>query len=361
MKQKNMRTGSIYVNMLTGKTVTITELNDDRIVFDDGTAVRPEQMNCFKFIENTEPMPIPTGFSVIGEKLMHDGEKVEGGTIRFKEVVGAYSGGVLVTAYDKEGAGTELFAYDPEIDRFNKVIRSVSEIKKVYEDPENGLHVFLTRTDCEHVMPAEGDNEKKTVIGTEEAMFFCKNGVIFKSVHANTDYAAMFGEIVLTAQTRDDVTVLVMKTNQYLKPAVDEDGCDFLVEEKSPDKTFVHEFVIEQLDLPFDDEEDGFYYEIDRYQTEVRGEILDIRVVAGMNNSLLIINDKGITFTNNGYHKRCAMGPEVVETASMYPYLVDLKAGTHVNEFVLANDMYETVRIKVTKTHDRGYVTEICR
>ena len=369
----SVRPGNIYRNMVNGNFFEIAEALPDgtyRAKATDGSeaeAVITEQhLECSKFVKNDHPLPTPKKslFSVSESGVLsYDGQVIQTGTLKIMGVLATYSGGARFLVRGLDGKTVDIFDYDAVNDHFEKLAGEFVDVTSFYED-EDGVYAYLVEKEEEfeqYVDESQETTEKATSL--EQTVFFCIGKAKIQSFSMR-DYPlgsfmkkTIFDEKPYQYGARADV-VLEMRSSKKFERVTDVDDYTHYVVKDINDEgesQFVRQFIIEKTVQ----EGEGLWVTVKENGWFFDANILSITVSEDWDRSLFVITEKGIVYTNNGYFKRVAMGPNVVEVAKKHPILVALKPGNNHNEFVLANDEYEVVTIKVTKTEDRGYITEI--
>lgn len=353
---KDTKVGKKYLNMVTGMEVTVAAVEDGKVVFDDGTVVTREQLDCFRFTGYEGPAPIPQAKMTNGDHLVVDGEAVETGSLRVQAVLAAFHGGLVLSVLPKDAKdedakdGTEVWRYDAVNDSFKRIVGSTST-KVLYTDPEKGLCVMVGTETSQHKV---GDDDNAVEEGMQENLYVIVNG---KTVATARSTEHTVGELVLARQAGERAEMLVFASHRVLVPKVDVNGNEYTVAENG-DQTFVTNLVVTRSDV-YDDDLGDVVHVVDRYDTKVNGDLVAVQPVNDNRHSLFVIGTKEAVYTNNGYCARRIRDDAALAAARKHPYLVKFDPGTRENGFVMANARYETVTITVTKTDDRGFVTTV--
>lgn len=357
MRKEKRRMYDVMKNMIDGKTVVIDHIDKDgKVTFTDGTTAN--NLAIYRFIKNDTELPTPQEITVQEGKLLLEGQEIETGTLYIEKVLTVSPGKILLIVKSMTEGKKDIFAYHIEEDAFKKVLGPVDEVEKLYE---NGVTVFATTVKTTHDVEVEdaetGDVKTVEEEGVSQRFFIYKDEIYTKGELAVPVHAFEAKEI-------DNKIILVARTKERYEEKVNAMGEAFLtVAEKEKGETIVG-LVIHTSTMSFEiiEEvtEDKVYIEdLTIHVQTVDEEIKHIEYVHDDRDSLLIITEEGFIYTNNEYANRVAKGKEVVEAAMAHPHLIRLHPGRARNVFELANKAGDIVKVSVTKTKDRGYITEV--
>lgn len=363
---RKLRTGDQLINMVTGEKFCVASAATDGSVVteEDGREVSAKELTVCKYLGNDTPLPTPkeSDFTIADGNLSYLGESVQTGTLKIAGIIATFSGGVRLTVLGRDGETTDIFDYLIEEDKFVKIAGRFNTVKRAYAG-ENGIYAYVCGTEAEIKVPKEDGDEDdvESMTAETETVWFCQGREVLASFDMDGHPFGGRKQGFFERNTyRDGTEALVTTSKCAWKKVEDVEGYTHNVLEPLQDGTIVTQYLIELVTME-DDDEGEVCYNVKSFEKFVKGEVKTVRFINDEAKSLLIITDKGIAHTNNGYRtKRVALGEDVVRAALDYEGFVELKVdGDRHVTFVLANKEYDTVEIDVTQTADRGFVTEI--
>ena len=343
-----VRMGNKYADPVTGNMMTVTGVRDGIVFFQNGASTPIDNIDVYRYVGNDTPDDTPDGvFDVVGGVLRYAGKDISCGTLRVREVVSPCKRGAVVIVEGLE-TGHDLFFYDLYEDRFRKLLHEDGELRPVWKDGDVDCALILARKET----PVKDGEEMHTSVS--ERLFIVNSGRIYDE---ETLFDANFGGPVnVICKKNDDnnaVVVLTATSNQeFVTRYTEGNSIAFCSEEDG-------KYVTRQFVIRVKHEETGDVFAADMYEFGTASRPIRIQPVYDGNNSVIIVTDDEILYTNIGYAARRARGKDVVKAFLNSPYLVRLEPGRTKNVFVLCDEDHKITKITVTKTEDRGYVTEI--
>ena len=346
MGKRFARKGDVYLDTIGGTIITVVKADNGMVVFDNGATVKEDAMETYVFQKNDEGFEIPQkdDVSLDDGVLYWRGRPISSGTLKIEKILAPVPGGAIMAVAGKDGTGTDVFRYNVFEDRFTKLFHEAGTIQVLFCDKDV---VFLLGRE-EAAIKVE-ENEFTSV---SERVYLVKDG------HLDTVYDAEDGNVgtkAVCAENNDDRVSVVVSGDKAFEEKLDEEGNPFYVETEAGKKV-TRQFVITRTR---DEDGDEIYASTDMISVKTSLVPTAVKPVHDGRGSVVVVTDDEIVYTNAGYSQRRAVGRDVVKTFKSHPYLVRLEPGTHRNVFVLANEDREIAKIVVTKTQDRGYVTEI--
>lgn len=363
-----------FVDMTDGhkvelKEITQNSLTDNTAVYVlsdmQGKEIRTSDLTCFRFVGNDTPMPKPDPKNIVvrNGKLFVNNVKMESGELFIEELLQVGEDTLLlsVQAKNKKNA-SELFRYYISDDKFLNLSHNYSvdgENKKVsYErvcgdvDSDFICLKAITAISVEYSIETEGSTEMRVATQLSESAVFFEKCYICADAYDSLpgtskvdQFVGIDGEMVLLfafASTNEEVE----GHRGIFKTIPREDGKALYIE------------VVINLEYDTEEEKEKLMFSVNKLHDMLLSS-KGVRITHDGRNSLLIFGEDSIVYTNNGYTPRVAKGKDIVEAVKRYPIFVSLEPGTRHNTFVFSNANYETIRISVTKTNDRGFVTSI--
>lgn len=347
----NRRINDKMMNMVTGKSVVIVAINGDEITFDDGTTLAMDKVNaCFRFISNDTPYPAPN-VEVNGNEVIVDGVKVVTGIMRPVKVVATMPGAALILVEGKDSNKKNLVRFDAVKWEFNHnaIAEAIDDVRVLYE--KDGILVYSVVTENDRKVVDEDDKEKTVVVKDyADRVYVIKDGdVIGQFFNMNLD------KHVETIAADDGQIQLFFERSKKLDTREDTDGYDFYVVSELDGVDLVEIAIIEEIDEETEEVVDVYA----NSDCAHYGEVKRISQIHGDNGVMVV--------TSNGIHiygrRHMAIGQDVLDAVAEHPILVRFTAagGSHNHDtFVLANDKYNTVFIRVERVGGPvGYVTKI--
>lgn len=341
MAKEIRRVGDKMLDMVTGEIKEVTTI--DPIVFSDGSEMR--NPDCYKFLGNDNPFPIPGEITINGSELSIDGRTIETGHFRCTRVLHKYEGGLVLEASAKDQIHKILINYNVGSDTFHVITEHAADHFAVIEDDGKIWSVRSTRTDEVEDEDEDGNPVKHHPVF--ENIIVLKDGNILEML--SSDW--MFGKVAGIRKDGDNKTVTIVlvsgkKRDEHGEPQ-DTDG-----------KSRITRVTI-SAPLEPEDENNPEEYGVETRTDMFLGTARKISLVPHgiFAPGLFVIGWSSILYS--GERKRWADGADVAETAMAYPHLIRCDVDGDTTTFVLANDQYETVRIRTEATSDRGLVSTI--
>lgn len=366
---KMARLNDQFVDMTSGKKVELKrKLNsfDEGIIYvlldQQGNEIRESELTCFRFVGNDTPLPKmdPDDIVIKNGKLFIGEAEVQCGELYIEELLQLAEEYLLlsVQAKNKEN-GSELFRYNISDDKFLKLSQnSEKENRKVtygriYGRVDDDFVCIKERTvvSTEYSVETEGATETKSASKQTEAAFFYEKCFYYANVYESLPGTSEIKRFT-SCDNKDILLFSFISSNKQVE------GYDDIFETvpREDGKALYLELAIE-YEYDEEEEKEKLNFSVDMLRNILFSD--DILLTHDGRNSILIIGDDAIVYSNNGYSPRMAKGKDIVNVVKTYPSFVTLEPGTHHNTFVFANKNYETVRISVTKTDDRGFTTSI--
>ena len=368
MQMKNLRTKMEVLNKVNGKLyeiTSVTQAQDEALLTEilpedaaeDAVAdvVKMTESNalCFRFMEDPNARDIPDGYSIENGIIMKDKKPVTvQGQIVVKEILKAIPGKLLllVETKDKDENRSDLMAYDPENDKFEKVLDGIGTATITEVDKDLYLitdirisEVVKTDEDGEPIINEDGTEVKGEFLDASK-VYLVNGSEVRRSVALSDPVESL--EII--NGLNGEMVVIAVSTKK-----TDCDG--FLVPREG-------NVGIEPigLDVEMEDEEDEVRsYDLwKRASYELEGSSL-VSATIDVDGSALLKSDAAIIYTNTGHSKRVVSDASAVAAVAGYDTLVAAKVGEHEFKLTLANKNYELKTIVSTKTRDRGIVVSV--
>jgi hypothetical protein len=346
MKFNKTRLGTVVYNKVDGNKYKVSKVNANvafavEILTDEEIAqnVQPKcvMINegnalAFRYLSDTEPLPIPTGYTVEEGILLKDGEPAtEQGQIVVKDIITVQSGTVILTALtrDREKGKVDLLAYMPSNDKFKKLASRIPDSVKLVKEI-NGSAVMVYSETVEKEVEENGEKVTKT-FPTGSEVFFIKDGVINGS--RDIKNAINVDDIVLV-DTECMITAFV-STNYKVR------------DDESIEKAdYTYWYMAESG--PFTDVNEG------DSDFEMAGPI---KVDASPLYGLVIRNDSEIFVPSADF--RMKMNPGLMSKLDGYDILIDISKEGYEYKLTFANSNYELRTVTSKSTKDRGYIVTI--
>lgn len=343
MTMTTRRAGDKVLDMVTGVVKEVASVDPVSVKFTDGSEMKNPE--CYQFLGNNNPFPVPHNIVVSDSELTIDGNKVETGHFKCTRLLHKYEGGLVLEALAKDQAHKILLTYDVEHDTFHVISEHAADQFNVINNDGKIWSVRSTRTD-EVEDEDEGGNPVKWH-PVFENIIVLKDGNILETL--SSDW--MFGNAVLIQKDGDNKTETLVfvsdkKRDEHGEPQ-DTDG-----------KSRITRVTI-SAPLEPEDENNPEEYGVETRTDMFLGTARKISLVPHgiYAPGLFVIGNSSILYS--GERKRWADGSDVAETAMAYPHLIRCDVDGDTTTFVLANDQYETVRIRTEATSDRGLVSTI--
>jgi len=339
-----MRTHDNFLNLVTGKLETVERVEGKNVVMTNGCTRTAEQVeHCMRYLGNDTEKPVPDAVLIDGAFSVN-GEPVETGTLRIEKILGTAPGCVFLEVKGLEKDKKDLFLFylgDPNREEhFEKILSYQNDIRLAAD--EDNLKVFIGRREDE-------DEDYKINVSEEMLVYYGDQQILKAPNRPYGDLAASFETLdkkIFVFESHEEVSLMTLHEGEAEERVVEAS----LPTEKAR---------ITELIVNVDKEDEDHFLHVDLEYSGTNGPVKGYAPVYGYNESLLIIEEDTVTFTNNGFGKRLIKGAEAVKAVKTHPHLVDFKPGTHTNVFYLADDAMETVKIVVQKTADRGFITKV--
>lgn len=360
--------GFTYKDLITGAVLTVTDVKDDLVVFDNGLEVA--SLDAFEPVNTTVNPALLSDKKVESKSgsLYIDGEKVETGTLYIEEVLLYSSPRAVLKVRSLNKGYSEIRIYNVIEDKFFDPAIQFEEMENVFSNDTVSIFKF--------------SNVNETVIDIEEV-----NLKQLKKDYSSVSVETMDEEVVFynTSET------YVLFYNGYLETSIDfgKKTSIHSVEQIGNDIVVVYQFDTSEttVELPSTvvyadekgrnqvgelmfnamtslglDEEvliDGYIADFEDVSLREGDVLVGASIVNDGRKSLLLTTENGFIYTNNGFYPRHAEGDVAKKAIKDYPHFVKLDAARSRNVFTLANDKREVVKLEVVKTSDRGYTTNI--
>ena len=140
--------------------VAQTEDGKETVNSEDIVKITEKNAICFRYLYSTKPEDVPTGFTVKDGQLFNpEGEPIQQGELKVKEILGAVPGLLALAVVAKNGKDTDFFTYSPSRDTFRK--QACEPDYEIISSDENGVLVAYSR---------EGEKVVKDDEGTETTL-----------------------------------------------------------------------------------------------------------------------------------------------------------------------------------------------
>lgn len=338
------RVGDRLVDLITGEEKEVISV--DPVTFTDGSEMK--NPDCYRFLGNDNPFPVPGNIVVSDSELTIDGNKIETGHFRCTRVLHKYEGGLVLEALAKDQEHKILINYNVEHDTFHVITEHAADHFAVIEDDGKIWSVRSTRTDEVEDEDEDGNPVKHHPVF--ENILILKDGNILETL--SSDW--MFGDVAVVQKDEDNKTETLVFVSGKKR---DEHG-------EPQDAGGESRITRVTVSAPMEPEDEN---NPEEYGVETRtdmfrgGTVRKISLVPhGIYAPGLFAIGRG-SILYSGERKRWANGADVAETAMAYPHLIRCDVDGNTTTFMLANDQYETVRIRTESTSDRGLVSTIAR
>lgn len=338
MQTNNLRNNMILGNRVNGKIYSIADIKNDSVVLNemqDGVVVPEAQLTvpktalqeCFSFIEDPNPADIPNGYTVENGVLKKDGAPATvQGEIEFIDMLGTVRGLVVVTAKtrDKADGIVDVFTYDPISDTFKKAIRSADSIRLVKKTDDT---IYLEEIE-KAVEEVEKEDETTVKVDTIQALNLVSisygKSIIFSNIYGTVDRVEIVDDTILVESkdvlTYDENGFRVLKAGDEVTVTVIRDG-----------------FAPSPISLPAS---------IDSATKQADG------------GSLVLFAGNTMYYENLGFRSRSVTNGAVAELKG-FKYLVSCDIRNGSETYVFANDEYQTKKLILKKTYDRGNIITV--
>lgn len=351
--------GDVYLDMSTGKEMTVKKIEGDNVVFDDGVTVFEEKtisiesgtvvpLNklgvLFNFLRRGKKVNASTDdFEIKESKLFYKGEEIKT-SIAFEEVLCTYEDKALFKIKSLNGEKHTVVSYSIKDDEFTYFQRVSDDIKLLVVEP---IPVLLFTDEYEdgsvssYLVEFEGEDLPIRFQDTQEWVL---NEECVK-VHRDFTDGSGNQHIFLTSN---------MKNVEDVK-------------EKEDDPTHFHQEEVEdtlviQLNAIARKNEEGLIICYSLVLVAITYNVLKGKVLSiepHFDKTYVAKTEDGIICCNPCFAPRYFKGKDVLETYEKYPNFVKIDTGRHHNTIYLKDDEYNVVKIHCEKTEDRGYITEV--
>lgn len=312
---------AVAVNPETNEIYDSVDMDRDTVVLTEKNAI------CFKTLFIPKDTTVPVGYTVSdGILCRNDAQVTEQGQIVVESIIHALPGYLVLAVKPKtdEAGMIDLFTYNVERDRFQKLIRSSSiPMPKVVLEKENSVVLGYNKTYMEDVLDENGE---KT--GEEKEVF---------------DGASL----ILVHDERADSVRFDNPVNLGLIPVAGSQGM-YLIESKAAGTDEAEEI-------------NPAYYEIFVKEEYISMELLaynlNARIVSA---SAVTLYDRGLFLKGEDfilYNDLRIDSPLVKQMPGKY--LVDITYGEHEVTVTLVDEDYNTSSIVRKNTKDRGYIVSL--
>jgi hypothetical protein len=376
MQVKNIQKNIKVLNKVNGKEYVVTDVAEDgKITL---TEVLPEDADpstigdeieiteanapAFRFLEDPNPVPVPTAAVADGE-LTVDGEQVVLGNIKVTGVLATLPGVVILS--NQEENGTDIIAYNVRDDRFQTVASGMgdvrTEILSVDGNSENDLVVIVENRTKER--PVLGGDEKPVVdedgnpvtetVFEGAYLYLYKNAVIdINRTEDDEEYEDDYGSydsgcgdgILINFPIENVSLVSYQKKNQILVTSNKEVGADRVIKDLDGVQVAIVPVIRGILRRPAS------------YKLPGKTAVSTIAVDTDGKISNVIRTEKAVVYTNAGHRERIILDEKVATELDGYDTFCGIrfaKRGTEV-EIDFANAKYEIKTAVITQTADRG-------
>jgi len=316
---------AVTVNPETGKSLEETEDGFDKI------EVTEENGICFRTVSIPADEVIPEGYTVVNGELLLNGDSVtEQGEIFIEDILAALPG-YLVLAVKPRGEKkdlVDLFIYEPERDKFTKLIRYNSiPMPVVVKELEGAVLLGYNKTHMEEV-PDEDDVAVEVEMFDASALMLISNKKLDSAFYHRPMVFNSLKEVL------GSESLFLISSNKTVEEGKVEDG-------KSP------------------------YYELVEVQVErtsVNSESIWNQPKSEILTAAVSKSNGGIVMKGKNYIQH---NDECFQTALVEKvkgeYLVDVTLDGDNEIWTLATENYEVTRIQRTRTRDRGFIYSILK
>lgn len=339
MEIKRLRKDQELFNKVDGQMYRVTEVNGTRaektgiatVIAGDGelgnSTVPLNESNslCFRLVNDPNPADVPTGYTVKDGILYYeDTAATEQGQIYVSAIIGAIHGNLVLSVKCRDNAENkvDVFTYNPERDRFNKVLSAIPSPQVVAVTEES---ILVYHSDTEMVEEKENDEVviRERFMGTQVILItpkYCCTRDIDEKLDGFTD-------MVLNEEGKCT----------YLGKLTTNTDSDGFVE---PSKERYLEISVQDGSLCI-----GETHHIEDPVSITRCKLLDKELLLMSENKLL-------------YGDICVESDKVKELLDT-PYLIDITKDGYTTRIALADEQYNIKTLVVTTTRDRGKIITI--
>lgn len=336
MRSNRLRKGLIVFNKVDGSKYKVTEVSiregekvgtayemvDDELT---GKSVLINEKNAlaFKALEDTEPYPIPEGYSVLDGKLMKDGSAVcDQGDVVVEKILAVQPDYLILAANKDKDGKINIMSYQVCCDRFRKLYEHVAE--PTFAKRVDGTDTIVLAA-CNI---SEEECEKDGVVSTAKKwtgsyVLPITNGAVDDEY--NIDYPI----------TVDDIQMLEADGTIYIFVPSDED--DEL--NKRTERLWIT--------LSSDTSFGSFYASNENEQFTFSWSHMYRTIVAKSDNELLVLK------------KQFRVSSPEIAKLKGYDHLIDITKGEYQYTLTFSNDEYELKALCSKSTKDRGYIVTV--
>lgn len=360
--------GFTYKDLITGTVLTVTDVKDDLVVFDNGLEVA--SLDAFEPVDTTVNPALLSDKKVESKSgsLYIDGEKVETGTLYIEKVLLYSSPRAVLKVRSLNKGYSEIRIYNVIEDKFFDPAIQFQDMENVFSNDAVSIFKFSnvneTVIDIEEVNLKQLKKEYPSVsakISDEDVVFSntCETFVLFYNGYLETTLDFGKKTSVYSVEQIDNDIVIVYQFDTS-ETTVELPSTVVYADTKGRNK--VGELMFNAMTSIGVDEEvliDGYIANFEDVSLREGDALVSASIVNDGRKSLLLTTENGFIYTNNGFHPRHAEGDVAKKAIEDYPHFIKLEAGRSRNVFVLANDQREVVKLEVVKTSDRGYTTNL--
>lgn len=341
MRIERVRMGLEMLNKVNGKVYKITavgedgniahEMLDDGQLGDDTVTITKDNALAFKVMNDPEPYPVATGYTVVDGMLYKNGTKVcEQGQIRIEKIVAELPGRLVCVVKSKVENRYDLVVYEPAKDSFmHSDCRSIPmpELVAYTNDHTTAfLAFFVTSVRKIDIDPEDEIEEAAEVHVLEDAAIIVING-----------------NQVVIGETHDPIEIKKIILKEI-------DGHWTLFVPCAPINKNGERF------------NPGQYMWQEMTFTGIKCKMLmpeDIRADWSCHYKTFVFKNDNLLFVDTDLENITIKSPVIKELAD-YPVLIDITKEQWVYRLTFANpDTYQLKTLVSRSTRDRGYVVTI--
>ena len=348
MRINRLRTGIVVANKVDGKYYKVTnvsvqdsnqvgtayelcgnpedpfgcneELGEDCVFITEKNAL------AFRLVSDTEPYPVPEGYSVSNGKIVKNGMLIcEQGTIVVDSILAAQPDHLILTCNKAENGHVDVMSYQLSRDRFVKLCADIAAPKCVGNFMDKVLLAYSEVLEKE----VETDDGKTTVREFQEAsLYLIKDGQVLD--RKNFAEPVCVHDIEVVEYPSKD-TVLPKGYEVFVPSDESVDGDDIV------EKRDVRKWYVVRSDQTF----------------RMNGEVHMSWSYA--EKDWVISNGKELLVLNKNFH---VTSPEIAKLQG-YDHLIDITKGEYCYTLTFSNDNYEFKTLVSKSTKDRGYIITV--
>lgn len=364
MKNSQIRNNQVTINKLNQKTYVVEngffveklpeDAPADQIA--DKVAITEDSAQCFALVED----PNADDFS-INEKnqLVVNGTPVVMGKIKLSKILAQSKNAAMLAVNEKDTGKIDIIVYNSRDGKFSQILYSGVVVKAIYQNVDGHTLVAL-----EERRPVTETTKEGKVSTFEELLSSALLDFNFETnrLYTVTNDSGIIGEVI---QESNDMIVFATneKVNAYSPKAGATYDCKCTRDDDYDD---------DDCDEEEDDEyEGGYYARIDTSDKDT------VKIVKAADSGAIEINTATIdgklvkvAYTGRMYtfisNKVVLFGDgkviddeDAAALVAEHPYLVVTEKKDAVTAYTFASDAYETVKVVVTSTRDRGNIVTI--